>query len=113
MLDFKRRRFLQDIIMICVRWYIAYPLSYRNVEEMMAERGINLDHSTLNRWVIHYAAKISEEVKRRRRAIGKSWRLDETYVKVQGQWKYLLLIPRRIHPPLSHKHSPTLRPRDN
>jgi putative transposase len=59
------------------------------VEEMMAERGISLDHSTLNRWVIRYAPKISEEVKRRRRAIGKSWRLDETYVKVRGQWKYL------------------------
>jgi transposase-like protein len=59
------------------------------VEEMMAERGINLDHSTLNRWVIHYSPEISKEVKRRRRPIGESWRLDETYVKVQGQWKYL------------------------
>jgi putative transposase len=65
MLDFKRRRFPKDIILTCVRWYISYSLSYRNVEEMMAERGISLDHSTLNRWVIRYAPKISEEVKRR------------------------------------------------
>jgi putative transposase len=72
MLDFSGRRFPPEIIMICVRWYVTYPLSYRNVEEMMAER-VSADHSTLNRWVIHYSPKIAEEVKRRRRPIGKSW----------------------------------------
>ena len=75
--------------MTCVRWYVSYALSYRDVEEMMAERGVSVDHSTLNRWVIHYAPRIADEVKRRRRPVGTSWRLDETYVKVGGEWKYL------------------------
>ena len=89
MIDFNGRRFHSDIIMVCVRWYAAYALSYRNIEEMMTERGVFVDHSTINRWVVHYSPQLADEVKRRRRPVGKSWRLDETYVKVRGQWKYL------------------------
>jgi transposase-like protein len=72
-----------------VRWYVAYPISYRQLEEMMQERGVVVDHSTLNRWVIKYASQIEKHFRLRRRPAGKSWRLDETYIKVKGEWQYL------------------------
>lgn len=68
---------------------MAYPLSYRQLEEMMAERGVSVDHSTLNRWVLHYAPEIEKQFRQRKRLVGTSWRMDETYVRVKGQWKYL------------------------
>ena len=71
-----------------VRWYVVYPLSDRQVEEMMQERGVAVDHSTLNRWVLKYAPEIEKQFRRRQRPIGKSWRMDEPYVRVKGQWKY-------------------------
>ena len=89
MLSFSGQRFPSSIIMTCMRWYFAYPLSYRNIEEIMEERGVLVDHSTINRWVIKYGREIADTVKRRRGRIGESWRLDETYVKVNGQWRYL------------------------
>ena len=67
----------------------TYTLSYRDIEEMMAERGVYLDHSTINRWVLRYSPLLCETVKARRRRTASSWRLDETYIKVKGQWKYL------------------------
>ena len=57
---FGGRHFPKDIILLCVRWYLAYPLSYRNIEEMMLERGIKVDHATINRWVIHYSPQLEQ-----------------------------------------------------
>ena len=89
MIDFKGSHFEKEIILWRVRWYVAYPLSYRQLEEMMAERGVSVDHSTLNRWVLKYAPEIEKQFRLRKRLVGTSWRLDETYVKVKCQWKYL------------------------
>lgn len=89
MLSFKWRRFQKEIILTCVQWYLAYPLSYRHIEEMMQGRGIAVDHSTLNRWVLKYAPQLEAASRKKRKPIGSSWRLDETYVKVKGKWKYL------------------------
>jgi len=73
-----------------VRWYLAYALSYRNIEELMAERGVSVDHSTVNRWVVNYSPELEAEFsKRYKRSIGSRWRMDETYIKVKGQWCYL------------------------
>lgn len=78
-----------DIIAQCVRWYLAYALSLRNVEEMMAERGIAVDHYTLHRWVIRLVPLLDMAFRRHKRPVGSHWRMDETYIKVKGQWKYL------------------------
>jgi putative transposase len=89
MIDFKGSHFERDVILWGVRWYVAYPMSYRQLEEMMEERGVDVDHSTLNRWVVKYAPLLEQQFRARKRAIGSSWRLDETYVKIKGRWKYL------------------------
>jgi len=89
MIDFKGSHFEKEIIMWGVRWYVAYPLSYRQLEEMMQERGVAVDHSTLNRWVIKYAPEFEKQFRRRQQPVGRSWRMDETYVRVKGEWKYL------------------------
>jgi putative transposase len=72
-----------------VRWYLAYPLSYRQLEEMKQERGVALDHSTIHRWVLKYAPQLEHTFRRQKRLVGMSWRMDETYIKVKGQWTYL------------------------
>ena len=72
-----------------VRWYLAYPLSYRHVEELMAEHGVELDHATIQRWVIKYSPLLEEAFHQRKRPVWTSWRLDETSIKVKGVWKYL------------------------
>ena len=90
MLNFKWRHFQKELILMAVRWYVAYALSYRDIEELMLERGVKVDHSTLNRWVIYYSPLLEEEFrKRNKRAVGSSWRMDETYIKVKGVWHYL------------------------
>ncbi|MFC0139332.1 IS6 family transposase [Erwinia mallotivora] len=86
---FKRLHYPTDVIAQCVRWYLAYSLSLRNLEEMMAERGITVDHSTLHRWVIRMVPLLDKVFRRHKRAVGRRWRMDETYIKVKGQWKYL------------------------
>jgi len=78
-----------EVMLTCVRWYVAYPLSLRHLEEMMAERGIAVDHSTVHRWAIKLLPALEKASRRCKRAVGKSWRMDETYVKVRGEWKYL------------------------
>ncbi len=78
-----------DVILLCVRWSVAYSLSVRNLEEMMAERGIDLDHSSVHRWAIKLLPVFEKEFRKRKRPVGESWRVDETYVKVKGQWKYV------------------------
>src|SRR5262245_56734517 len=87
--SFKGAHFPQDIILTGVRWYIAYPLSTRHVEELMRERGVHVDHSTINRWVIKYSPQLEDAFHRRKRPVGRSWRLDETYMRVKGEWRYL------------------------
>ena len=67
----------------------AYPLSYRNLEEMMAERGLTVDHSTIARWVLRYAPILNERIRSEMRNPNRSWRVDETYIRVAGQWTYL------------------------
>src|SRR6476619_4481250 len=89
MIDFKGSQFEREIILWAVRWYGAYPISYRQLEEMMGERGVAVDHSTLNRWVIKYAPAFEKVFRRRQRPVGRSWRLDETYVKIKGKGAYL------------------------
>lgn len=85
---FKWRHFLPEIIWLNVRWYCRYPLSYRNLEEMMQERGVEVEHSTLNRWVLKYASELNKRIRPHLKQTNDSWRVDETYIKVK-QWKYL------------------------
>lgn len=90
MISFKWRHFHKELILLVVRWYLAYSLSYRDIEEMMFERNIKVDHSTINRWVIHYAPILENEFRKNyKRSLGSSWRIDETYIKIKGDWHYL------------------------
>jgi transposase-like protein len=86
---FKGRHFDRSVILLCVRWYLAYGLSLRNLEEMMAERGISVDHATVHRWVVRYSPELLERFNLRKRSVSRKWHVDETYIKVRGQWKYL------------------------
>ena len=85
----KRLHYPLEVILTCVRWYVAYPLSLRDLEEMMAERRIALDHFTVHRWAIKLLPVLEKAFRRCKRAVGKSWRMDETYVKIRGEWRYL------------------------
>jgi len=89
MLNFKGMRFPIDVILVCIRWYAAYPLSYRHLEQMMEERGVSVDHSSINRWAIRFLPLIEKMARKYKRPVGSSWRMDETYIKVKGVWKYL------------------------
>ncbi len=86
---FRRLHYPVDIIAQCVRWYLTYSLSLRNLEEMMAKRGITVDHFTLQRWVIRMVPLLDKAFRRHKHAVGRRWRMDETYIKVRGKWKYL------------------------
>ncbi|AXF05926.1 IS6 family transposase (plasmid) [Paraburkholderia hospita] len=85
----KRLHYPLDVILLCVRWYVAYPLSLRHLEQMMAERGISVDHSTVHRWALKLLPALEKAFRRCKRAVGRSWRMDETYIRVRGEWKYL------------------------
>ena len=87
-ISFSGRHFQRDLILQCVRWYLAYALSYRDIEEMVQERGISVDHSTVNRWVLRYTPQLEQVFRNRKRKPFGRWRLDETYIKVKGEWKY-------------------------
>ena len=86
---FKGRHLDRSVILLCVRWYLAYNLSLRNLEEMMAERGISVDHAAVHRWVVCYSPELLKRFYQRKRPVTRNWHVDETYIKVRGQWKYL------------------------
>src|SRR3954464_15031518 len=87
--DFKGRHFEATLILQAVSWYLRYPLSYRDIEELFLERGLEVDHATLNRWVLAYAPLIERRLRAFRKPHCGSIRVDETYIKVRGQWRYL------------------------
>ena len=86
---FKRRRFPVEIILLCVRWYCKYGISYRDLSEMMSERDVSVNPSTIFRWVQRYAPEIEKRVRPYQGHRSGSWRVDETYVRVGGRWRYL------------------------
>ena len=86
---FQGAHFPQEIILTGVRWYVAYPLSYRHVEKLMAERGVLVDHATIQRWVVKYSPRLAEACRSLKRPVWISWRLDETYSRGKGEWHYL------------------------
>ncbi len=86
---FKWRHFQTEILLLCVRWYLRYPLSYRQLEEMMLERGLSVDHTTIYRWVQAYAPEMDKRCRPHLKPTNGSWRVDKTYIKINGEWKYL------------------------
>jgi putative transposase len=89
MISFKGAQFPKDVILFAVFFYVRHTVSYRDLEEIMAERGVEVDHATLNRWVGKYSPLAAEQARRRKRPTDRSWRMDETYIKVKGEWVYL------------------------
>ncbi len=89
MIDFKGVHYPKSVILHAVFFYVRYAVSYRDLEEILAERGVSVDHATLNRWVVKFAPLIADRAQARKRPTAKSWRMDETYIKVKGCWTYL------------------------
>jgi putative transposase len=92
----ERLHYPLEVMLLCVRWYAAYPLSLRNLEEMMAERGVVVDHATVHRWALKILPVLALVFRSRKRPVGSSWRVDETYIKVGGQWMYLYRAVDRL-----------------
>lgn len=88
--EFKWRQFEPHLILMAVGWYLCYSLSYRDVEELMQERGLSADHVTVWRWVQRYAPELARRLWPHLKPTNKSWRVDETYIRVKGKWAYLL-----------------------
>ena len=86
---FKGCHFPKCIVLQAVYWYLRYALSYRDIEELMQERGVDVDHATLQRWVVKYTPMVEANFRKKKRTVGRSWRMDETYIKIKGQWYYL------------------------
>jgi hypothetical protein len=86
---FKWRQTAPELIVCAVRWYLRYSLSLRDVEELFAERGVEADHTTIWRWVQRYGPELQQRLRRHLKPTNKSWRVDETYIRVQGRWCYL------------------------
>ena len=89
---FKWRQFEPEVILLAVGWYLRFSLSYRDVEELLAERGLHADHVTVWRWVQRYAPEMERRLRRRLKPTSDSWRVDETYIRVKGKWG--VFIPR-------------------
>ena len=85
---FKGCHFPSEVILETVRYYLAYKLSYREIEEIQRERGVNVDHATINRWVIKFAPVLEHKARAKKKSVSASWRVDETYIKVKGEWLY-------------------------
>jgi len=88
-IDFKGNHFSKSVILYAVFFYVRYGVSYRDLEEIMAERGVEIDHATLNRWVVKFSPLIAANAQSRKKSTAPSWRMDETYIKVRGKWTYL------------------------
>ena len=88
-LGFKGRQFTAAVILWAVRWYLMFPISYRDLELMLLDRGVAVDHSTIFRWIQAYAAELEKRIRPHLRLSNGSWRVDETYVRVKGRWSYL------------------------
>ena len=86
---FKWRQFEPEVILLAVGWYLRFSLSYRDVEELLAERGLHADHVTVWRWVQRYAPEMERRLRRHLKPTNDSWRVDETYIRVKGKWRYL------------------------
>ncbi|MBJ8009586.1 MULTISPECIES: IS6 family transposase [Bacillus cereus group] len=86
---FKWKHYQPDIILLTVRWYLRYNLSFRDLVEMMKERGLSISHTTIMRWVHQYGPELDKRIRRHLKQTNDSWRVDETYIKVKGQWMYL------------------------
>jgi transposase-like protein len=82
-------RFPADVIVLAVRWYLRFGLSYRDVEELLTERGVEVDHVTIHRWVLRFTPLLADAARPCRHAVGSRWQVDETYVKVAGRWRYV------------------------
>ena len=78
-----------DVIVLAVRWYLRFGLSYRDVEELLIERGVEVDHVTIDRWVLRFTPLLADAARPCRHRVGDRWQVDETYVKVAGQWRYV------------------------
>ena len=89
MIDFKGSHYPREVVLHAVFFYLRYAVSYRDLEEILQERGVDVDHATLNRWVVRYSPLIAKEAQRRKARTSSSWRMDETYIKVKGKWNYL------------------------
>ncbi|WP_435656310.1 IS6 family transposase [Brucella pituitosa] len=87
--DFKGTHFPKSVILYAVFFYVRYSVSYRDLQEIITERGVEVDHATLNRWVVRYAPQIAEQAQKRKRPTLGFWRVDETYIKIKGKWTYL------------------------
>jgi putative transposase len=87
-ISFKGSHFPKEVIMQSIRWYTSYSLSYRDVEELLEERGVELDHATVNRWVVKYSPLLELKFRKRKKKTGSSWRMDETYIKIKSRWVY-------------------------
>ncbi|MGR3659894.1 MAG: IS6 family transposase [Paracoccaceae bacterium] len=88
-IDFKGSHYPKDVILHAVFFYVRYAVSYRDLGEIMAERGVQIDHATLDRWVVKYSPDIAKAHRRKKQATAISWRMDKTYIKVRGKWTYL------------------------
>ena len=110
-IDFKGSHYPKDVILYAVFFYVRYAVSYRNLEEILAERGVQVDHATLNRWVVKYSSDIAKAAQMRKQPTARSWRMDETYIKVKGKWAYLYrAVDKHGKTLISCSHSVGIKP---
>ena len=102
----KRPHYPLDVILTCVRWYVASPLSLRHIEQRAAERGIFVDHSNVHRWALKLLPVLEKAFRLRKGPVGKSWRMDETCIRVKGEWRYLYRVVNEGGNPLTFCYAP-------